>query len=221
MGWVVIHDPLDEAAVPADAVVLAVGVDGSDTIADLLVRMAAQGASALVIRAPVQVNDQLRAVVERTGVALLGLTPGASWTQLTSLLRSALSIDDVATNGSETLGGLPAGDLFAVANAVSSLLDSPVTIEDRNLRVLAFSGRQDEVDQSRVQTVLGRQVPDRLMRVLDECGVLNDLHRSSRPVFLDPETLDLADVRLPRVAIAVRAGDEGPRPHRPCGGCGR
>ena len=71
--------------------------------------------------------------------------------------------------------GCPSGDLFAVANAVASLLDAPITIEDRNSRVLAFSGRQDEADPSRVETILGRQVPERYSRILNERGVFREL----------------------------------------------
>jgi DNA-binding PucR family transcriptional regulator len=73
----------------------------------------------------------------------------------------------VGDNGPETLGGLPSGDLFAVANAVAALIDAPVTIEDRSSRVLAFSGRQDEADRSRVETILGRQVPERYSRMVE------------------------------------------------------
>ncbi|GAA1560523.1 helix-turn-helix domain-containing protein [Kribbella sancticallisti] len=208
IGGVAIHDPHDEAPLPTSAMVLAVDVREASAIADLVTHVADQGAAVLVVRAPVSVDQQVQDAVSRTGVVLLGLTRGASWTQLTTLLRSTLAGEEVGVTGSESLGGIPAGDLFAVANAVSALLDSPVTIEDRNLRVLAFSGRQDEVDQSRVETVLGRQVPERLIRALDEGGMLQELYRSSRPVFLDPMSLDFADVVYPRVAIAVRAGDE-------------
>ena len=91
-----------------------------------------------------------------------------------------------ASPTTETLGGLPSGDLFAVANAIAALLDAPITIEDRSSRVLAFSGRQDEADPSRVETILGRQVPERYSRILNERGVFRELYRSDRPVFIEP-----------------------------------
>ena len=108
----------------------------------------------------------------------------------------------------QSLGGLPSGDLFAVANAIASLLDAPITIEDRSSRVLAFSGRQDEADPSRVETILGRQVPERYSRILTERGVFRELHRSDRPVFISPIPDGQDAFSMPRVAIAVRAGDE-------------
>ena len=95
------------------------------------------------------------------GLALLGLRRGATWGQLTALLRSLLAEGDIGPAEAESIGGLPSGDLFAVANAVGALLDAPVTIEDRSSRVLAFSGRQDEADPSRVETIIGRQVPEK------------------------------------------------------------
>ncbi|HET6940507.1 MAG TPA: helix-turn-helix domain-containing protein, partial [Nocardioides sp.] len=145
---------------------------------------------------------------DAAGVAVLGLSRGAPWGHLNELLRSLFSEGDVGVAEPESLGGLPSGDLFAVANAIASLLDAPVTIEDRSSRVLAFSGRQDEADPSRVVTILGRQVPERYSRILQERGVFRDLHRTDQPVFIEPMPDALDGFTLPRVAIAVRAGDE-------------
>jgi hypothetical protein len=102
--------------------------------------------------------------------------------------------------------GIPAGDLFAVANATASLVDAPVTIEDRGGRVLAFSGDQQDADQSRVETILDRQVPERYARIHAERGVYRELYRSTSPVWIEP--LPLGPGQRPRVAVAVRAGDE-------------
>jgi hypothetical protein len=139
---------------------------------------------------------------------VLALTRGASWTQLAALLRSLLAEGDVGEAGPQTLGGMPSGDLFALANAIAALLDAPVTIEDRSSRVLAYSGRQDEADRSRVETILGRQVPERYSRLLSERGVFQDLYRSDEPVYVEPPADGLSDFSVPRVAVAVRAGDE-------------
>ena len=206
IGGVVIHDPIDEDVLPAHALVLGVGVSGAHDIANLLRTIGKQQATGLVVRAPVPADPLLRTAVEESGVALLGLTRGASWTQLAAMLRSLLAEGDVGVAEPETLGGLPAGDLFVLANAIAALLDAPVTIEDRNSRVLAFSGRQDEADPSRVETILGRQVPEKYSRMLAERGVFRDLFRTDRPVYVD--ALPAEGVSLPRVAVAVRAGDE-------------
>ncbi|WP_433263381.1 PucR family transcriptional regulator [Actinosynnema sp. CS-041913] len=204
---VAIHDPLDQPVLPPHALVLGVGLHGVEAIAGALDKLGAQSAAALVVRSPVPSDERLAAAVRSSGVVLLGLTRGASWAQLAALLRSLLADGDVGA-GPETLGGPPSGDLFALANAVAALLDAPVTIEDRSSRVLAFSGRQEEADPSRVETILGRQVPDRFTRMLEERGVFRELYRGDQPVYFDPPATDGTDLVLPRVAIAVRAGDE-------------
>jgi DNA-binding PucR family transcriptional regulator len=203
LGGIVIHDPLEEPELPRQSLVLGVGLRDTDEIVSLLDSLGAGEAAGLVLRAPVP--EGLADAAARSGVAVLALTRGATWAQLAALLRSLLAEDDIGDTGGETLGGMPSGDLFAIANAIAALIDAPVTIEDRGSRVLAFSGRQDEADASRVEVVLGRQVPDKYTRLLVERGVFRHLYRSDQPVFVPPLT---AGVTMPRVAVAVRAGDE-------------
>lgn len=201
-----IHDPVDKEPVIPNSLVLGVGVTGNDQIVELLHEFGEQSAAGLVVRAPVVPDPRTRAAVDETGVALLAFTRGASWTQLSALLRALLVEGEVGGAEPDTLGGLPSGDLFAVANAIAALLDAPITIEDRNSRVLAFSGRQDEADSSRVETILGRQVPERYARLLADQGVFRELYRTDQPVYIEP--LPATGVTMARAAIAVRAGDE-------------
>src|SRR5689334_10947563 len=183
IAGIAIHDPYDETHLPSPALVLGVGLREPAEIAALLRALGPHGAAGLIVRAPVPAGDDVRAAAEASGVALLALTRGASWAQLAALLRSMLSQGDVGDAGPEMLGGLPSGDLFALANAVAALVDAPVTIEDPDSRVLAFSGRQEEADESRVETILGRQVPERYARLLSAQGVIRNLHHSEEPVF--------------------------------------
>ncbi|WP_371783623.1 PucR family transcriptional regulator [Streptosporangium subroseum] len=191
-----IYDPLDELLLPAGGILLAVGVDRADQICALL--DAAGPAAGIVVKQPVDVDELVRAKVLETGVAVLGLTRAASWAQVTTLLRSLLAEGDLAEPGE-----VSPDDLFSLANAVCALLDAPVTIEDRSSMVLAYSERQDEADPGRVETVLGRQVPQRYQRMLEERGFFRRLYQSREPVYmkLDGDSID-------RVAIAVRSGDE-------------
>ena len=205
---VVIQDPLDEPVSPRNAIVLGVGVHGTEEIATLLRDLGERDAAALVVRSPVELDPALTSAAEKSGVALLTLTRGASWAQFAAMLRSMIAEDDVATTESETLGGLPSGDLFALANAIATMIDAPITIEDRNTRVLAFSGRQDEADPSRVETILGRSVPSRFAQIIKDRGIFEDLYASSEPLFFQPMPGPDHEVKLPRVALAVRAGDE-------------
>jgi DNA-binding PucR family transcriptional regulator len=208
VGGVVIHDPVDAPVLPRGALVLGVGVETAEEVVALLDALGTAHAAALVVRAPVPLTPEVRRAADAADVVLLGLSRGAPWAHLAAMVRSLLAEGDVGVTERESLGGLPSGDLFAVANAIAALLDAPITIEDRSSRVLAFSGRQDEADASRVETILGRQVPERYARILNERGVFRDLHRSDQPVFISPVAEGNDAFSVPRVAIAVRAGDE-------------
>ncbi|WP_285774947.1 helix-turn-helix domain-containing protein [Microtetraspora sp. NBRC 13810] len=191
-----IYDPLDELLLPAGGILLAVGVEGAGRIRALL--DVAGEAAAVVVKHPVEVDDEIRAAVRRTGTALLGLTRAASWAQVAALVRAMLAEGAFPEPGDE-----PPDDLFSLANAVCALLDAPVTIEDRSSRVLAYSGRQDEADPGRIETVLGRQVPERYQRMLDERGFFKQLYHSREPIYIE-----LSGESINRAAVAVRSGDE-------------
>lgn len=209
IGGIVIHDPLDEPELPENALVLGVGLHDPADLARVVTHLGRCGAAALVVREPVATDEGLVAASHTSGVALLSFARGVSWTHLAGMLRTLTA----GSNPYETdvTGRNGSGDLFAVANAIAALLDAPVTIEDRNSRLLAFSSRQEDVDPSRVQTILGRQVPEHYTRILEQRGVFQEIYRSDRPVFLAPlPTSDdaLQPPELPRAVIAVRAGDE-------------
>src|SRR6185437_2239550 len=101
IGGVVIHDPVDEPALPRHALVL--GVREPDEIAALLRTLGRHEAAGLVLRLPVPAPQPVLDAVAASGVPLLGLTRGASWAQLAALLRSLLAEGDVGDDGPETL----------------------------------------------------------------------------------------------------------------------
>ena len=202
VGSLMIHDPTDPLAIPHGALVLGVGLAPGRELDQLMQRVAAEGATLLVKALPAQ-HAQLAHDAERLGLTLVGVAHGADWMQIASLLRSAMNEDAVSRRGEE-LGGVAAGDLFAVANAVAALIDAPVTIEDPQSRVIAYSARQDEADEARMVTILGRQVPDAFTRDFRNSGLFRRLYRDGRPIYLD----DIAPGVLPRLAVAVKAGDE-------------
>lgn len=206
---VVIHDPLDDLIVPPHAVVLAIGVSGSGGLAELVESLAGADVSAIVVRAPAAPGAAVTRAMTRSGVALLELTQGATWTQTASLIRTVIGEGEISWAGDDGVwSGAPGGDLFAIANAVSALIGAPVTIEDRGSRVLAFSGGQDEADVSRIETVLGRQVPAAYRDKLEGLGVFRRMYRERDPVFVDHLSLQEPSITKSRTAIAIRAGDE-------------
>lgn len=207
LDGVVIHDPLDAQQWPESPVVLAVGTpaDG-DALHDTVESVGSRGGAVLIVREPVEAGSELARLCRHHKLALIGLARGASWVQLTSLLRSMLAEGDVGVAQDDTLGGLPGGDLFGLANAIAGLVDAPVTIEDPSSRVLAFSGRQDEADPSRIETILERQVPQRYSQVLNEQGFFAELYASDHPVEI--RIAGIEAVSMLRIAMAVRAGRE-------------
>jgi len=199
---ITIFDPHDDLLISPGELLLGVGVAAQAQMTELIGRLGKLHAAALVVKAPDEVSAAVRDAVRAHGVPLLGLTRAASWFQVAVLLRTLL--DRWTATGREELAGIPAGDLFAFANAVSALVDAPVTVEDRSSRVLAFSGRQEEADTGRIETILGRQVPERYRQMLEERGVFRELYRSRRPVYMP----GLNSEMLPRVAVTVQAGQE-------------
>ncbi|HEY9409908.1 MAG TPA: helix-turn-helix domain-containing protein [Jiangellaceae bacterium] len=102
------------------------------------------------------------------------------------------------------LADLPVGDLFTLADALADLVGAPVTIEDRDTVVLAFSDGQVKVDEARTATILGRRVPQRYQDALRDAGVFEQLATREGVVYAD-----LAGVGMkPRAVVAVRADGE-------------
>ncbi len=200
---VAIDDPREQAELRPGAMLLCIFAD-VEHLPGLIDRAVANQIPALVLRAPLNLPAELRATIERSGVVLLGLSAGATWTQLIVLLRSLLAS---SAGAEELLAGLPAEDTFALANAIGALLDAPITIEDRSSQILAFSGRQNEADQSRIETILGRVVPQYARQAQERAGVFKRLYSSEKPVFFDTPQI-LGEAGLPRVAIAIRAGNQ-------------
>lgn len=95
------------------------------------------------------------------------------------------------------------GDLFDVANSLAKLIDAPITIEDQDTIVVAYSSGHQDIDAARIETILGRQVPVRYREAIAAAGVLDHLARSD-----DVIVVDLPEVQMvPRAVVAVRDGD--------------
>jgi hypothetical protein len=197
---IAVHDSLEPPDVSAGQVVAGVGLAAGREASSLVAALGPAGAAALVVKqataVPSLVEDATAA-----GVALLAVPAGTAWGQLILLVSSVISRASFGGR-TERLAGADAGDLFAVANVVAELVDAPITIEDPWSRLIAFSSRQEEADHARAETILGRQVPAPWLRQLHEQGVFQRLLRERDPVYITlPDT-------MPRVAIAIRAGEE-------------
>jgi hypothetical protein len=187
---------------PGD-LVLGVGVESTEDAVALVGASAGAGAGGLVLRRSLAARRQVRDRARRDGLALVGLAEQASWAHVVWLLRGV--IDRASTTTGDRRGGAPVqDDLFALADAAAALVDAPVTIEDAQSRVLAYSSRQDVTDPARVSTIVGRRVPDEVLASLRARGVFRRLARSSEPVFVPADP----NGTLPRLVVPVRAGGE-------------
>jgi hypothetical protein len=133
------------------------------------------------------------------GTSLLVIPPDVSLDRLTVAVRELVT-EDV---GSHTPVG-DDGDLFAIAGAVAELAGGPVTIEDPQSRLLAFSTHVENVDAVRAETILRRAAPRPNIERMRKYGVFDRLNASPGPIFVRGRPPDIS----PRVALAVRAGQE-------------
>ena len=200
---IVIHDPHDAPDWPAGALLFAVGLRGPVAVAELLRRAGERNLAGVVVKAPAPVDRTVRAAAAESGVAVVELAHDASWAYLSDAVRALLAAGRL-TPADTQLSGLAAGDLFAVVNAVSALLGTAVSLEDRTSQVLAWSARQEEVDQARIEGIVGRQAPQWLTHSLNSRGVFRALDASQEPIYVE----SISPGMLPRMAIAVRAGAE-------------
>ncbi|MGH9186003.1 MAG: helix-turn-helix domain-containing protein, partial [Acidimicrobiales bacterium] len=123
--------------------------------------------------------------------------------QLHALLRTARAATGITSEIGP--GGAPVGDLFALANAVASMVGGATTIEDTHSTVLAYSSTDEPIDEPRRQTILGRRVPESWRARLERDGVFRRLWSEG---FVRVDYSDTDPGFCPRTAVAIRAGGE-------------
>lgn len=201
---VAILDPADPHCVHAGAIVLGVGLSGSEGDAVTLVDAAGRrDAAAVVFRTDDELPPRIVEMAEAVGLALLTVPPEVTWGHLYSLVRTALVSAGAVEEPDPA--GVSMGDLFALADAVAAAVGGPVTIEDPQFRVLAYSNLDQPIDEARRQTILGRTPPSVWQQRLEEAGVTQALRRKTGVVRFDGwEDEGLAT----RLTAPVRAGSE-------------
>jgi PucR-like helix-turn-helix protein/diguanylate cyclase with GGDEF domain len=197
---VVILDWTDPEALPAGALVLAVGVEPERPAAATLIDRAGSAAVAgVVVRHDGELPVSIVGAAERAEVALLSAPRGAAWGQLHALLRTALTSGGGA--GESGAAGVRIGDLFSLADAIATAVGGPVTIEDPQWRVLAYSNLDQEIDEARRHTILGRTPPVEWRVRLNAAGIARELRRGGIVRFT-------ADELTPRLVAPISAGGE-------------
>lgn len=96
-------------------------------------------------------------------------------------------------------------DIDELADAIGELLNNPITIEDADHKLIAYSSHGDSTDQARWSTIMGRRVPEKVLTRLWKEGVFQRLWTDGNPVHIPA----IDEVGLgKRVAIAIRKGTE-------------
>lgn len=200
---VVIAEPGSRDPVGDGDLVLGVGVHTTQDATELVKYCGERGAAAVLLKPPLSVRAAVRTAAQTHGTGLIEVNTAASWAQVVLLLRSVL--DAAADESDDHDGGEPGlGDLFRLADAAAAVIDAPVTIEDANSRVLAYSARQDRTDPARVSTIMGRRVPDDVLARFRSRGVFRDLSRGRPTIFVPRQK----DGTLPRLIVPIRMGGE-------------
>ena len=201
VGGPCIFDPAEPANIARDDVVLAVNLRPESVPAAILAAGTA-GAAGVAVKGDFADDQEVRRAAEDTGLAVLVLAPSISWAQFFDVVKDAANAaGGVPGDDADT----PIRDLFALANAVAALVGGAVTIEDANSNLLAYSTLDQPIDAPRMQTILGRQLPERWAERLREVGVFPQLLALPQRVVHveDPE-----GIARRRLATAIRAGGE-------------
>ncbi|OXM67430.1 MULTISPECIES: PucR family transcriptional regulator [Amycolatopsis] len=197
---VVVLEPDDTPELRPGDLALVIGARGRAAVP--LIRAAGrQGAAAVAVKVE---SDSalplLRNAAIDAGTALLAVAADVRWEQLAALVRGVL---ETARGAADEDAGETLGDLFSLAQTIAALTGGIVSIEDTASRVLAYSRSDDEVDELRRLSILGRQGPAPYLKMLHEWGVYQRLRATEEVVRIE-ERPDLG-IRT-RLAIGVHAG---------------
>lgn len=203
VGDPVIHDSVSGTGLAHGDVVLAVGVrpDGQELLA-LLRDAGPAGVAAVVVKSDALLGTEVVATANDSEVALLVVSNGAEWGQIHAMIRMLTSIGPRGVDDQDTR----LGDLSALANAIALRAGASVTIEDARSRVLAYSTRDEPIDEFRRDTILGRRVPDSWVQRLRDDGMFNRIRDVDGPVLVSYSSSEPS--YRDRLVMAVRAGGE-------------
>ncbi len=172
------------------------GIDDADAVGWLDRQVAAHGSPAAIF-----VKEPSQALVARAvaaGTAVVAVDPKARWERLYRLVNHVFEhrrSDTVPDSGT---------DLFALAQSIADRTHGMVSIEDAQSHVLAYSASNDEADELRRLSILGRAGPPEHLRWIAQWGIFDRLRASTDVVAVD-ERPELG--LRPRRAIGIHRQD--------------
>ncbi|WP_175484091.1 CdaR family transcriptional regulator [Modestobacter sp. DSM 44400] len=196
----VIYDSAAAPVIEPGDVILAVGLALDDRYGADLLRLAEDSRAAAVAFRSAPSGAVPSSSGPGTGVAILQLNPELEWGQFFTLTRGLiLSAPDIPEDAPELAGG----DLFALANAVADMVGGSVVLYDARHQVMAYSNLDDDVDEVRRDTILGRRTPPAWILRFERDGV----YSAGRPDAGVTRLEGYEGLRT-RLRVAVRAGED-------------
>lgn len=90
-------------------------------------------------------------------------------------------------------------------DAVSEVLNCPITVEDANHHLLAYSKHDEKTDSARISTIIRRRVPENVINILWKKNIIPTLLSSKQPLRIK----EISEVGLGnRIAISIRKNEE-------------
>jgi DNA-binding PucR family transcriptional regulator len=130
------------------------------------------------------------------GTAVVAVEPPARWERLYRLVNHVLEHHLPATDQRDDSGT----DLFGLAQSLADRIHGMVSIEDEQSHVLAYSASDDEADELRRLSILGRAGPPEHLKWIDQWGIFTAL-RASGEVVRVAERPELG--LRPRLAVGI------------------
>lgn len=148
--------------------------------------------------------EALVAKAAAVGTAVVAVEPQARWERLYQLVNHVLEHHGDRTDPTEDSGT----DLFGLAQSLADRIHGMVSIENAQSHVLAYSASNDEADELRRLSILGRAGPAEHLTWINQWGIFDALRAGGEVVHIDarPE-LGLR----PRRAIGIHHPSTGAR----------
>jgi len=172
-------------------VFLLLGVNHSDALAWIDTQARDRPPIAIFIKEP---SDELVRRAAAVGTAVVAVEPRARWERLYRLVHHVFEHHGDPLQDSST-------DLFGLAQSIADRTHGMVSIEDERSHVLAYSASNDEADELRRLSILGRAGPPEHLQWIGQWGIFDAL-RAGDDVVRVAERPEL-ELRARR-AVAIR-----------------
>ena len=195
---------LAPAAGSADIFFL-LGVTDDETLRWIDGQARGQAPVAIFVKQP---SDPVVAKAVAVGSAVVAVEPRARWERLYQLVNHVFEHHQPALDRGDLDSGT---DLFGLAQSLADRIHGMVSIENAESHVLAYSASNDEADDLRRLSILGRAGPPEHLKWIGQWGIFDAL-RSGGEVVRVAERPELG--LRPRLAIGIHQPAAGARQPR-------